>query len=41
MDKMFCVEFEKFPLKFHTKYVIDTLKDVYFIRMWKMKSSWM
>ena len=31
MGKIFCVEFQRFPLKFHTKYLIHTLKDVHFI----------
>ena len=33
--KIFCVEFQRVPLKFHTKYLTHTLKDVYFIRRWK------
>ena len=28
MGKMYCVEFERYPLKFHTKYLTHTLKDV-------------
>ena len=32
MGKIFCVEFQRFPLKFHTKYLTHTLKDVHFIR---------
>ena len=31
MGKIFCVEFQRFPLKFHLKYLIHTLKDVHFI----------
>ena len=31
MGKIFCVEFQRYPLKFHTKYLTHTLKDVYFI----------
>ena len=27
MDKIFCVEFQRVPLKFHTKYLTYTLKD--------------
>ena len=27
MGKIFCVEFQRGPLKFHTKYLIHTLKD--------------
>ena len=28
MGKIFCVEFQRVPLKFHTKYLTHTLKDV-------------
>ena len=28
MDMIFCVEFQRVPLKFHTKYLAHTLKDV-------------
>ena len=31
MSKIFCVEFQRVPLKFHTKYLTHTLKDVNFI----------
>ena len=31
MGKIFCVEFQRYPLKFHTKYLTRTLKDVDFI----------
>ena len=31
MGKVFCVELQRYPLKFHTKYLTHTLKDVYFI----------
>ena len=31
MGKVFCVEFQRFPLKFHTKYLTHTLKHVDFI----------
>ena len=27
MGKIFCVEFQRYPLKFHTKYLTHTLKD--------------
>ena len=33
MGKIFCVEFQRVPLKFHTKYLTHTLKDVDFIRI--------
>ena len=36
MGKIFCVEFQRYPLKFHTKYLTHTLKDVYFIHMCKI-----
>ena len=39
MGKIFCVEFQRVPLKFHTKYLIHTLKDVDFILIWQFKSS--
>ena len=39
MGKIFCVEFQRVPLKFHTKYLTHTLKDVDFIHIWKFKSS--
>ena len=39
MDKIFCVEFQRIPLKFHTKYHTHTLKDVDIIHKWKFKSS--
>ena len=40
MGKIFCVEFQRYPLKFHTKYLTHTLKDVEFIHRWKFKSAW-
>ena len=39
MDKMFCVEFQWCHLKFHTNYLIHTLKDMYFNERWKFKSA--
>ena len=39
MSKIFCVEFQRVPLKFHTKYFTHTLKDVDSIHRWKFKSS--
>ena len=39
MGKIFCVEFQRVPLKFHIKYLTHTLKDVDFIHKWKFKSS--
>ena len=34
MVKIFCVEFQRFPLKFHSNYLTHTLKDVSFIDKW-------
>ena len=31
MGTIFCVEFQRVPLEFHTKYLTHTLKDVDFI----------
>ena len=31
MGKIFCVEFQRYPLKFHTKYLTHTLKDMIFV----------
>ena len=39
MGKIFCVEFQRYPLKFHTKYLTHTLKDMIFIQRWHFKSS--
>ena len=39
MGKIFCVEFQRYPLKFHTKYLTHTLKDITFIQHWNFKSS--
>ena len=39
IGKIFCVEFQRYPLKFHTKNLTQTLKDVHFIQMLKFKSS--
>ena len=39
MGKIFCVEFQRVPLKFHTKHLTHTLNDVDFIHRWKFKSS--
>ena len=40
MGKIFCVKFQRYPLKFHTKYLTHTLKDMIFIRHWNFKSSY-
>ena len=39
MVKIFCVEFQREPLKFQTKYLTHTLKDITFIQHWNFKSS--
>ena len=39
MGKIFCVEFQREPLKFHAKYLTHTLNNVDFIHIWKFKSS--
>ena len=39
MGKIFCVEFQRYPLKFHTKYRTHTLKDMIFMQFWNFKSS--
>ena len=39
MGYIVCVEFQRVPLKFHTKYVTHTLKDIYIIHRWRFKSS--
>ena len=39
MGKIFCVEFQRYPLKFHSKYFTHTLKDIDIIHRWKFKSS--
>ena len=39
MGKIFCVEFQRFPLKFHTKYHTHILKDAIFKQHWNFKSS--
>ena len=39
VGKIFCVEFQRYPLKFHTKYLTHTLKDMIFMQFWNFKSS--
>ena len=39
MGKIFCVEFQRVPLKFHTKYLAHTLKDAIFIQRQNFKNS--
>ena len=42
MGMIFCVEFQRYTLKFHTKYHTHTLKDMIFIQHWnfRFKSSY-
>ena len=40
MGKIFCVQFQRVPLKFHTKYVTHTLKDKIFIQSWNLTNSY-
>ena len=37
VGKVYCAEFQKYPLRFHTKYLTHTLKDVYCIHRWQFK----
>ena len=39
MGMIFCVEFQRYPLKFHSKYLTHSLKDVTFMQHWNFKSS--
>ena len=39
MGKIFCVEFQRYPLKFHIKHLIHALKYMIFIQHWNFKSS--
>ena len=39
MGKIFCVEFQRVPFKFHTKYLTHTSKDMIFMQHWIFKSS--
>ena len=39
MGNIFCVEFQRVPSEFHTKYLTHTLKDTIFIQCWNFKSS--
>ena len=41
MGKIFCVEFQRYPLILHTNYLTHTLKDMILIHWsWSFKSSW-
>ena len=40
MGKIFFVEFQRYPLKFHIKYLTHTLKDMIFIQHWNVQSSY-
>ena len=39
MGKIFWVEFQRYPLKFHIRYLTHTLKDMIFMQFWNFKSS--
>ena len=39
MAKIFCVEFQRYPLKFHTKFFTHTLKDAIFMQCCNSKNS--
>ena len=39
MGEIFCVEFQRYPLKFHTKHLTHTLKDMIFMQFWNFGSS--
>ena len=39
MGEIFCVEFQSYPLKFHTKYLTHALKDMIVMQHWNFKSS--
>ena len=41
MDKIFCVEFQRYPLKFHTKYLTQTLTDVILLRSEDLRALWL
>ena len=40
MEETFCVEFQREPLKFHTKYLLHSLKDTIFMKCENFKSSY-
>ena len=40
MSKIFCVELQRKPMKFHTKYLTHSLKDTILIQSWYLKSSY-
>ena len=40
MGEIFCVEFQRVPLKFHTKFFNHGLEDVIFIQSWNFKSAY-
>ena len=39
MGTIFCAEFQRQALKFHTNFLTHTLKDVWFATKWRFKSS--
>ena len=40
IGKIFCVEFQRVPLKFHTKYLTHTLKDTILYKVPRLTSSY-
>ena len=38
MGKIFCVEFQSYPLKFHIKYLTHTLKDMILTQHWNLRA---
>ena len=40
MGKIFCVGFQRYPLKLDAKHLTHKLKYVFFIEVWKSKSYW-
>ena len=41
MGKIFCVQFQRAPLKFNTKYVTHKLKDMIYIHFWKIERRYL
>ena len=40
MDKIFCVEFQRYSLKFYAKFLTRKLKDMIFMHYWKFENSY-
>ena len=39
IEKIFCVDFWRYPLKFNIKYLTQTLKDVYFDQSLRVRTA--